>query len=284
MTENLMSTRNTETVSKTDVAEHFTSIAHVYNERNYVQAGKRSKYPDIAIRHQYFLEMLVGTHGRVLEIGCGSGQMQLDLLRRGYEVVGIDIATGMIEATRKLVNEKLPNARPRLLVGDIEALAFPDAYFDVVLAAGVIEYLRSDEKSLREISRVLKPGGIVLLSVRNKLNLSRWITTSRDLLQSTPVIGKGMDAASNAVRALLSLPPNGGIPGKRHVPVQLKRALRQAGLKPTDHSFYHFAVFPRFLERHYGQLCANWAQRLERFRRSPLGYLANQYIVQATKI
>lgn len=279
-----MSASNSETVSKNEVAEHFSSLSHVYNERNYQLAGRRAKYPDIAIRHRYFLEMLEGTSGRVLEVGCGSGQMQLDLARRGYEMYGLDIATGMVQATRKLLNEKLPAYKPRLLVGDIEALGFPNNFFDIVLAAGVIEYLRSDDKSFREFSRVLKPGGMIILSVRNKLNLARPITTGRDLLQSAPVLGSGINAANKALRAMLSLPPNGGIPGKRHIPSQLKRALRQAGLEPSDHSFYHFAVFPRLLERKYGEFCSRWGQKLETFRRSPLGYLANQYIIQAKKI
>ncbi len=280
----MSSVPNTETVSKNEVAEHFSSISHVYNERNYQLAGKRAKYPDIAIRHKYFLEMLQGTSGRVLEVGCGSGQMQLDLARRGYEMYGLDIAAGMVQATRKLLRENLPNYKPRLLVGDIEALGFPDNFFDLVLAAGVIEYLRSDKKSFREFSRVLKPGGMIILSVRNKVNLSRPITTGRDLLESAPVLGAGINAATKAVRALLSLPPNGGIPGKRHLPAQLKRELREAGLAPTDHSFYHFAVFPRLLERKYGEFCSTWGQKFERFRRGPLGYLANQYIIQAKKL
>ena len=52
---------NREATGKADVAEHFTSVADVYNQRNYVLAGKRGKYPDIALRHRYFLEMLEGS-------------------------------------------------------------------------------------------------------------------------------------------------------------------------------------------------------------------------------
>jgi ubiquinone/menaquinone biosynthesis C-methylase UbiE len=275
---------NTQALEKTDVAQHFSRISHVYNQQNYLQAGKRGKYPDIAIRHQYFLELLEGTSGRVLEIGCGSGQMLHDLAQRGYEVVGVDLSPGMINASRKLISECLPHASVPLMVGDIESLCFPSASFDVVLAAGVIEYLGSDEKALRELSRVLKPGGTVLLSVRNKLNLSRWLITSRDLLQAIPGVGKSIELASNVAHSLITLPPNGGIPGRRHIPGQLKNALRGVGLQPTDFSFYHFAIFPRFLEQKYSDFCVRWEVRCEVFRRSLLGYFANQYIVKATKI
>jgi ubiquinone/menaquinone biosynthesis C-methylase UbiE len=279
----MIRTPNTQALEKADVAQHFSSISSIYNQQNYLQAGKRGKYPDIAIRHQYFLELLEGTSGRVLEVGCGSGQMLHDLLQRSYEVVGVDLSPGMIAASRKLLSECLPHASVQLMVGDIESLCFPSASFDVVLAAGVIEYLGADERALRELSRVLKPGGTVLLSVRNKLNLSRWLITSRDILQATPGIGKGIELVSHVVRSLIPLPPNGGIPGRRHIPWQLKRALRGVGLQPTDFSFYHFAVFPRFLEQKYGDFCVSWEVQCEIFRRSLLGYFANQYIVKAVK-
>ena len=279
-----MSVPNNKAIKKVNVADHFSSIAHIYNDRNYVKAGKRAKYPDIAIRHQYFLEMLRYSSGRALEIGCGSGQMLHDLLLRDFEVVGMDIAPGMIKASRKLIQENLPHAKASLLIGDIENIALPSNHFDVVVAAGVIEYLGSDKKIFQEFNRVLKPGGIAIISVRNKINLSRFITTGRDLLEETPCIGKGIEAASNLVRSMLSLPPNGGIPGRRHIPWKLKEELLDADLYPVDDSFYHFAVFPRPLERRYGELCTQWAQKLEVFRRSPLGYLANQYIVKARKV
>ena len=275
---------NTEVTDKADVAKHFTSVADVYNRRNYVLAGKRGKYPDIAIRHQYFLEMLEGTHGRVLEVGCGSGQMLCDLLLRGYEVVGLDLATGMLEASRRLIDERVPGARAELMLGDVEKLSFPDASFDVFLAAGVIEYLASDEKCLREISRVLKPGGTVLLSVRNRTNLSRPLVTSRDLLRSVPFLGPAMDATWNGICTLLSMPPDKSFPGRRHAPRQLERAMREVGLEPTDHSFCHFTVLPRFLERRFPEFSVGVEQRFEVFRRSRLGYFANMYIVKATKI
>lgn len=275
---------NTNVIEKKDVAHHFSIVSDNYNQKNYRQAGQRRKYPDIAIRHQYFLEMLDGTSGRVLEIGCGSGQMLHDLLQRRYEVVGVDLSPGMIEASRRLIQERLPDAKMQLLVGDIESLCFPSASFDVVLAAGVIEYLGSDEKSFREISRVLKPGGVVLLSVRNLVNLSRWLTTGRDLLEAIPGVGKGIELASNEVRSLISLPANGGIPGRRHMPWRLRRDLRRVGLEATDFSFYHFAIFPRFVERRYADFCVKWGLKCEAFRRSLLGYLANQYIVKATKM
>jgi len=280
-----MSYINTETFEKRDVAKHFTAVSSTYNEKNYRLAGKRGKYPDIFRRHQYILEMMGGARGRALEIGCGSGEMLHEILKRNFKAVGMDIAPGMLKASRKLIKEKLPNKKVGLLQGDIDHLAFPDASFDLIVAAGVIEYLASDKKLLPELCRVLKPGGVLILSVRNKINLSRPITTTRDILLALPMIGAMLRGTTLALRRLLSLPPNGGIPGRRHVPSSLKNHMRRAGLKTVDAAFYHFTIFPRFLERRFPNFTAKWAEKFEVFSRTPvLGYLANQYIVKAQKV
>src|SRR6185436_20141247 len=54
-----------------------------------------------------------------------------------------------------------------LTLGNIEKLPYPDASFDLVLSTGVIEYLRHDATVLREMSRVLRPGGYLILPVTN---------------------------------------------------------------------------------------------------------------------
>jgi hypothetical protein len=92
-----------------------------------------------------------------------------------------------------------------------------------------------------------------------------------------------MALMSGTLRKLLSLSPNGGIPGRRHIPWQLKRFMRKTGLVPKDEAFYHFTVFPRFLEHLFPNFCARWAEKFEVFSRTPLGYFANQYLVKAQK-
>jgi ubiquinone/menaquinone biosynthesis C-methylase UbiE len=171
-----------------------------------------------------------------------------------------------------------------LVVADVESLGFHEAAFDLIIAAGVVEYLDSDDKALRNFHRILKPGGVVILSVRNKLNLARALVTARDLLSSLPLFKSVIEAASSLIRRLFSLRPNTGIPGRRHIPWQLKQHMRSIGLQPTEYAFYQFSVLPRFLERRFPNLCVAWEQKLEVFSRTALGYFANQYILKAQKV
>jgi ubiquinone/menaquinone biosynthesis C-methylase UbiE len=269
---------------KKKVAQYFSSVATTYNENNYVLAGTRGKYADVLRRHSYILEMIQGLNGKALEVGCGTGEMLCALLERNFEVVGLDMAAGMIEASRSRVKGRFAGKSVDLVVGDVENLGFGHAEFDLVIAAGVIEYLESEEKAIRDFERILKPGGVVILSVRNKLNLSRMLVTARDLLASLPLVGSAIQGVSGLVCRLLSLPPNTGVPGRRHIPWQLKRQMRAIGLHPTEDAFYHFAVMPRFIERRYHAQCARWEEKLEILSRTPLGYFGNQYIVKAQKV
>lgn len=274
----------TKSIQKKEVAEHFSSISGDYREKNYLLAGKRGKYPDIYRRHQYMLEMMEGLQGRALEVGCGSGEMLCELLNRNFEVVGMDIAMGMLKASKALTEEEFSTKKVSLLLGDIENLSFHDQSFDIIIAAGVIEYLDSDKKTFPEFFRLLKPGGILILSVRNKLNLSRLITTTRDLLSSIPGIGKLINSLSVLARRTLFLPPSNGFPGRRHIPLCLKRELREMGLIPVNFAFSYFAIFPRILERRFPDFCIRWGERMEIFSKTILGYFGNQYIIKAQKV
>ena len=271
-------------LEKDRVAKYFSSVASTYNENNYVLARKRGKYPDIFRRHGYILEMAEGLQGRALEIGCGSGELLCNLLSRNFEVVGVDLTPSMIEASRALVVKRCGGKSVDAAVADIENLPFREESFDLVIAAGVIEYLASDEKALRGLCRILKPGGMVILSVRNKFNLSRLLVTTRDLLRSLPLAGSMMSRISSVAHRLFSLAPNAGIPARRHIPWQLRRCMRELGFEPRDEVFYHFTVLPRYLERHFPEFCFRWEEKLEVLSRTRLGYFANQYVLKAQKV
>jgi len=115
-------------------------------------------------RQRFALEMVEAAmppSSRILEAGCGAGVMAAKLIKRGYAVWGIDLAEPMIRHARQLC-ESDPFG-----VGDIEHIPFPDNTFDVVVSLGVIEYLESDEQALREVWRVLRPGGRAVIAIPN---------------------------------------------------------------------------------------------------------------------
>lgn len=107
-------------------------------------------------RNDFFLKW---AHGTCLEIGAGSGRLASLLLSRGMSVVATDISPRLVAEMKK----KKINA----IVCDAEKLPFPDGAFDTVIAAELIYYLDHPESFVSEVQRVLKPGGVFLISAAN---------------------------------------------------------------------------------------------------------------------
>jgi phosphatidylethanolamine/phosphatidyl-N-methylethanolamine N-methyltransferase len=100
--------------------------------------------------------------GRVLEVGVGTG-LSLPAYRRRLEIVGIDLSPEMLEKARERVaTEGLANVTG-LYEMDASELQFPDASFDTVVAMYVMTVVPDPEKVMRELSRVCRPGGEVLI-------------------------------------------------------------------------------------------------------------------------
>lgn len=101
--------------------------------------------------------------GRVLDIGCGSGGMTAELLRRGCDVVSQDVSEAMVAMCRRhLDREGLSSRGVRLGgVGEIEETAA----FDTVIALDVIEHIEDDRRALEVMRRALKATGRLILSV-----------------------------------------------------------------------------------------------------------------------
>ena len=118
-------------------------------------------------------------HGvETLEIGTGTGGMLHTLLERGLHARGVEIDPALIAESRTWFGDL-----PIQPVAGVE-LPFPDASFDLVLSFDVFEHIRNSDAHLREVSRVLRPGGRYLVQTPNKwsnviFETIRWRSATR---------------------------------------------------------------------------------------------------------
>jgi SAM-dependent methyltransferase len=106
----------------------------------------------------------IPNQGRAVEVGCGSARLLARLgLARPYELTAVDTS---LEALRSAgQTSRLARIPIRLVCGDTLHLPFPDGSFDVILSGGLLEHFRDPEQVLREMVRVLGPGGVFYADV-----------------------------------------------------------------------------------------------------------------------
>jgi ubiquinone/menaquinone biosynthesis C-methylase UbiE len=118
--------------------------------------------------HHWYLDYF-NPHDRVLDVGCGNGMHTLKAGERCREVIGIDYSTESLNLALRLAERsRVTNVHFQEADLDGSPLPFPDTSFDKVLFLDVIEHLNERRKVLGEIKRILKKGGLLLLSAPNR--------------------------------------------------------------------------------------------------------------------
>lgn len=128
-------------------------------------------------RHYYretLIMKLIGgipPNRRILDVGCGTGSLMMQLVLRGYQVYGIDMSEDSVKRTNEHLRLLVPKNEFVVKKGSAEQINYPDGYFDAVIAAEVLEHLEKDYLAVREFYRLLKPNGICIITVPTNMYL-----------------------------------------------------------------------------------------------------------------
>ena len=125
---------------------------------------------------------------RVLDVGCGSGVVLYNLRDRYAELCGIELSEQRV-ATARATLEGLP---ARIESGNIEqGIDFPDGHFDTIVVSDVIEHVVNVWSATAEMSRLLAPGGRIVLTTPNVAELRRRLTLLAGRFPSTSQADEG---------------------------------------------------------------------------------------------
>ncbi len=112
---------------------------------------------------------------KVIDVGAGAGRHSFEAYRRGADVVAFDhdepelAKVAEMFAAMEAENEVPPGAAARTVSGDALDLPFPDESFDCVIASEILEHIPSDDKAIHQLSRIVRPGGTVAVTVPARL-------------------------------------------------------------------------------------------------------------------
>ena len=223
-------------------------------------------------RENYALGMIKREpRGAAVDLGCGIGHTLIMLKRMGFErVVGVDISKNMLAEAQRFLKVNKLLGETELHRSDVQDLKMIESMsVDVCTALGVIEYQDEDGPLLREVNRILKPGGAAVIQMRNYDCI--YIRTLK-LYQA----------------ALRKLPAT--ITYREHRPKELRAAMPRYGFTIEKEYFSHFyAMYPlnivpkvnriiKPLDNYLSKCC----ESLSRYRFSR--YLASMYIVLIRKV
>jgi len=128
--------------------------------------------PDVGSRmmkaYQNICQQLIDdykiTKGTAVDIGCGPGQMAVKLAQMtDLTVIGLDIEPEAVEAGRRRAKEAGLGDRAQFICADAHSLPFADNSTDLVMSKGTIPFLRDQVLAVKEIYRVLRPGGVAFI-------------------------------------------------------------------------------------------------------------------------
>lgn len=145
---------------------------------------------------------------RVLDVGCGSGELLAALTQRGARAAGLDPSIGMVERACRTA----PDAEVRQ--GSWRSIPWPDASFDVVTAVNALQYADDTSAAVAEALRVVRPGGVVAIA--------NWADRA---LNDLDAIEGALAAASGD-----ETPPDGDL----RIPGGLEAVLEESGLELVE--------------------------------------------------
>ena len=165
--------RDSEKSKKEQIAQMFDNIAPRYDKLNRVLSAGI----DASWRRQAILQLHEDKPDRILDVATGTADMALLAYQelKPQKIIGIDISDQMLEIGRKKVDKEALTPFIQLQTGDSETIKFADNSFDAVIVAFGVRNFENLEKGLKEMLRVLRPGGklVVLEFSRPQIKIFR---------------------------------------------------------------------------------------------------------------
>lgn len=175
---------------------------------------------------------------QALEVGGGAGVMTAALADRGLLVQAVDRSPPMLELARSRVAAAGLSAQVAFVQADAGELPYADGTFTLVVALGVIPWLRSAAAAAEELTRVLRPGGFLVVNAENSGKLNLMLDPRHH-----PWLQPARSAAKASLMRTGTWRPTAGPRLTAHKPTEFDRILARSGLRPLARCTLGFGPF-----------------------------------------
>jgi ubiquinone/menaquinone biosynthesis C-methylase UbiE len=246
--------------------QSFEHLAETGEWPSRYDASKAENYNFIT-RRESVRHLLNGqVFSRVLDLGCGTGDYCELLSRISTEYIGVDFSPSMIEKASLTHGRSASGAKRVFLQASAESLPFDDNLFDLVCAIGFIEYFADPVVPMREIVRVLKPGGtLVIQSFQEDF--------FRKLSRMT-----GMNAIKGVTKKVLGRGGRGFTTDQPYTQGELDDLMKAFQFAKTDYRHNNYHVLPKTLRRFAPHVNNRASEILARLQPALLTVFAVNYV------
>ena len=227
------------TTAAATIRERFSSEASNW-DRLYSPEGPQSIYEhNLWERREIALKFVGRPANRVLEVGCGAGNVILRVPGTD-RIIGADFSVPMLHQARASANTF--NRKLGLMASDVTSLPFSNASSETVIALGVLEYVENPSIALKEMHRVLEPGGTLVLSSPNACSPFVTIDDAAKSLKNTITQDLLPTVIRRRLKKWLGKSDESYFTHKRHrfAPNQIRETLETLGFEISEEKFHTF--------------------------------------------
>jgi len=238
---------------------------------------------------------LAGRRALILDAGCGTGEIARRLRGLGHSVIGLDLSAEMLAEATRLAHTTPPS--PAYVRGSIVSLPLRSESFDAVVCMGVLPHLPrrllhgqihdEEAEAVRELLRVLRPGGFVVICYTNLLRM-HWLLDPVQLRRGLTYRRRILEEERRAMAPDSERSDSGSLPGpawtRRRTPGEMRRFLAQHDLEVLEWSGIGFGPFTLLGRQVFSfERSVRLSVALERISRKPglrrLGWLAGTWLL-----
>lgn len=286
-----------------DSHEHFGRLSETYGD-DYKQI-EHKKYPANRYRLDIIKRLLSDiSPDQVLDVGCGTGDPLIEIARLGINVQGFDFSEEMVSKARTNLVEAGLN--PGMVVrDDMESPAhFAEQSFDCLVALGSVYYARNFEATMTNLTRLLKPEGSFIFSLRNKLFSLFSINTYTvdffldELIPMSKLSGQARDELNSIFATRFNQPEvetevekrfgnvdTAGVHSIFHNPLTIaEEVLRPLNMECEKIHYYHYHALPPILEHKISAEFRSLSSEMELSDDWRGTFMASGFVVHARRL